>query len=330
MLEPREYSKRLGVLTHEQLQAALDRFDLGVLVGAEPAPGGLFGQNVMLTTTKGDHVLRGHPHEGQLDRERYVAGIIHARTRVPVPWPYRVEDDPALFGWPYAIMPRLPGVQLADPEVRRQLTREDRTGIVVALAECLALLHDAPFDCVASYDAAFHGFVAAPRAYTDWFDAWTRSWLDRCRAASPATTDEDVAWVEAIIAEARAPLAEPLNPCLVHHDYKENNTVAQRLDGRWRISGLFDLAETYLGDGEYDLARAYCEYVLHRPRLAQSYLRTYLALRPPRPGFPARFRHYVLHDRLIVWEYGQRNHVWFSPDQTLRPWAEAFLGIPRL
>ena len=330
MLEPREYSKRLGVLTHEQLQAALDRFELGLLLDAEPAPGGLFAQNVMLETTQGGYVLRGNPHEGQLHRERYVAGIIHARTHVPVPWPYRVEDDPSLFGWPYAIMPRLPGAQLADPEIRRQLTPEDRTGIVVALAECLALLHDAPFDAVASYDATVQGFRPAPRAYADWFGAWTRWWLDRCRAASAATTDEDVAWVEAIIAGARAPLAEAFTPCLVHTDYKENNTVAQKLDGRWRISGLFDLAETYAGDGEYDLGRAYCEYVLHRPELAQAYLRTYLALRPPRPGFEARFRHYVLHDRLIIWEYAQRNRVWFTADQALRPWAEPFLGIPQV
>lgn len=330
MLEPREYSKRLGVLTHEQLQAALDRSDLGLLLDAQPAPGGLFGQNVMLTTAKGGYVLRGHPHEGQLDRERYVAEIIRARTSVPVAWPYMIEDDPALFAWPYAIMPRLPGVQLADADVRQQLTREDRAGIVVALAECLALLHGASFDAVASYDAAVHGFRPAPQAYVDWFGDWTRGWLERSRQASAATTDEDVAWVEAIIAEARAPLAEPFTPCLVHTDYKENNTVAQKVGGGWRISGLFDLADTYLGDGEYDLARAYCEYVLHRPEFAQTYLRTYLALRPPRPGFEARFRHYVLHDRLIVWEYGQRSQVWFTPDQTLRPWAEPFLGIPEV
>ncbi len=40
----REYSKRLGILTGEQLQAALDRYDLGALGSAEPAQGGLFGQ----------------------------------------------------------------------------------------------------------------------------------------------------------------------------------------------------------------------------------------------------------------------------------------------
>lgn len=39
-LRSREYSKRLGVLTRAQLQAALSRFDLGELLDAEPAQGG--------------------------------------------------------------------------------------------------------------------------------------------------------------------------------------------------------------------------------------------------------------------------------------------------
>lgn len=315
------------MLTHDQLQAALDRFGLGELTAAEAAPGGLFGQNVMLSTTRGEYVLRGNPHEGQLERERHAAEVITRRTAVPVPWPYRIEEDTALFGWPYAIMPRLPGVQLADGDVRKALTADDRAGIVTALAECLAALHDVAFEFAGVYDPAVRGFAPAPKPFAEWFGDWTRWWLERCRAASAATTDEDVAWVESVIAEARPGLAEPFSPRLVHADWKEGNAVAERADGRWRISGVFDLAETYLGDGEYDLARAYCEYVLGRPQLAHLYQDTYLALHPPRPGFEARFRHYTLHDRLIIWEYGQRNGVWFRPDQTLRPWAEQFIAI---
>lgn len=37
----REYSTRLGVISDEQLQAALDRFDLGRFVAAEPIANGL-------------------------------------------------------------------------------------------------------------------------------------------------------------------------------------------------------------------------------------------------------------------------------------------------
>ena len=327
MIEPREYSQRLGVLTHEQLQAALDRFGLGELIAAEAAPGGLFGQNVMLTTSSGAFVLRGNPHAGQMRHEHHAARVIRERTCVPVPWPYLIEDDPALFGWPYAVMPRLSGVQLADGDVRKQLSPEDRRGIVVAMAECLAELHSAPFDFHGVYDEKADAFVPAELPFAQWFGEWTRWWLQRCRDEehSDATTDDDVAWVEEILRQAAPALDEPFAPVLVHTDVQEGNVVAEKTDGRWRISGLFDLAETTLSDGEYDLARAYCGYQA-RADAGRLYLETYLRQRPARPGWSERFRHYVLHDRLIIWEYGQRNRVWFRPGMCLREWLEPIVA----
>jgi hypothetical protein len=32
----------------------------------------------------------------------------------------------------------------------------------------------------------------------------------------------------------------------------------------------------------------------------------------------------MLLDRLIIWEYGQRNGLWFRPGMTLREWAELY------
>ena len=52
-----EYSKRLGVIEPAQFQAALDRFDLGTFIAAAPIPFGLFGQNVFVTSTRGEWVL---------------------------------------------------------------------------------------------------------------------------------------------------------------------------------------------------------------------------------------------------------------------------------
>ena len=52
-----EYSKHLGLLSHEQFQMALNRFGLGKFLHAEPIPFGLFGQNVFVTSTEGEFVL---------------------------------------------------------------------------------------------------------------------------------------------------------------------------------------------------------------------------------------------------------------------------------
>ena len=61
-MHTREYSKDLGLLSPDQFQAALSRFGLGNFLHAEPIPFGLFGQNVFLTSTVGEFVLRGRPH----------------------------------------------------------------------------------------------------------------------------------------------------------------------------------------------------------------------------------------------------------------------------
>jgi hygromycin-B 7''-O-kinase len=140
-MNPQKYSERLGVLTREQLQAALDRFSLGRLLDARPASGGLFGQNVLLTSTEGAFVLRGHPHlSRQLDRECYFARRLHETTDVPVPWPYLIDPTTDTFGWAYAIMPRLPGLALSDRDVHRQLSAQDQLAIAAALGHTIGRL----------------------------------------------------------------------------------------------------------------------------------------------------------------------------------------------
>ena len=53
----RKYSERLGSISDAQLQAALNRFELGTFLQAEAIPFGSFGQNVFVTSSKGNFVL---------------------------------------------------------------------------------------------------------------------------------------------------------------------------------------------------------------------------------------------------------------------------------
>jgi len=57
-----ELSKRLGQLSRDQLQAALDKHNLGEFINVQPITAGLFGQNAFLTSKSGEWVLRGAPH----------------------------------------------------------------------------------------------------------------------------------------------------------------------------------------------------------------------------------------------------------------------------
>ena len=327
----REYSKRLGVLTHAQLQAALSRVDLGELLDAEAAQGGLFGQNVMLRATSGDWVLRGSPYSlRQFPSERCYSRLIHERTETEAPWPYLLELSTELFGWSYALMPRLPGVPLNDPALPQ--TPEARVERARAMGEHLARLQSATWEQPGDFHYEDDDIGPLAKPYPAWFEARVRAWLAQCLTATAdtgATTEEDVAWVESVIDDGREALAVPFEPVIVHTDYAEGNVVGEQDgDGRWRINGVFDLAESYIGDGEYDLVRSAASYwhTLGAEGL-RAFVEAYTARRPLRPGYQERLALYMLTDRLIFWEYGQRNGMWFKPGMTLRAWAERDVEI---
>ena len=327
-LEPREYSKRLGTLSHAQLQSALARFDLGELFAAEPAPGGLFGQNVFLTSSRGEFVLRGCPHgDDQLPKERFFARLLHEQARVPVPWPYRLEPSPEIFGWSFAIMPRLPGVSVGLPEVRKSLAPGELANVSGALGEGLAALHAAVWPYVGEYELASDGIARIEGDYADWVVARLRARLEECRRASKATTDDDVVWVESIVARTRAALRCDFEPTFVHGDYTEGNALVERTPSGWRVSGVLDLMTGHIGDPEADLVRTLAYFARVDRVAAHRFLDAYQSRRPLRPGSADRLSLYALADSIAFWEYGQRNRLWFREGMCLRDYAERFVAL---
>jgi aminoglycoside phosphotransferase (APT) family kinase protein len=149
------YSPRLGSLSERQFQAALDRFQLGRLISAEPVRFGNMGQHVFLTSTQGNVVLRGAPLDAaQFACERWFMQQLHEYISVPVPWPYLRDRRRDIFGWDYILMPRLPGRSLADQQAKQGLPQEARQSIARALGETLAELHRLTWPCVGDYDLA--------------------------------------------------------------------------------------------------------------------------------------------------------------------------------
>jgi hygromycin-B 7''-O-kinase len=109
------YTQRLGMIADTQFQAALNRFNLGRFLRAEPVPLGFFWQNIYIRSTTDEYVLRGQPHTWwQFPTEQFFVNQLHERAHVPVPWPYLVDLTTDIFGWSYVIMPCMPGLQLDD------------------------------------------------------------------------------------------------------------------------------------------------------------------------------------------------------------------------
>jgi hypothetical protein len=324
------YSARLGALAPDQFGAALARFGLGRFVRAEPIAAGLFGQNVFVTSTAGEWVLRGAPHyPWQFPAERFFARLLHERTRAPVPWPYLLDPAADIFGWSYVLMPRMPGLQLSDRRLVAGLGRADRLGIARALGENLALMQDLTWPTAGEYDLATDTIRPLATGHGDWVRAQIRDRLARAREHNDRTTEGDLAWAGGVLAAAGDALDAPFAPCFVMRDYKEHNATAARRDGAWRVSGVFDLMEGHFGDGESDLCRQLGLYQEEgAAELARAFARAYLDRKPPRPGFARRLPVYLLRDRLIIWEYCQRPDVatpW-DPRLTLREWAAPSLA----
>ncbi len=302
----RKYSERLGVIDDSQLQKACDLFDLGVVKRAQPASAGQWGQNIFLWTTRGEFVFRGNPNDPrQFRKERTVAAIIHERSLLPVPWPYRVSDDTELFGWAFAIMPLLPGSM--GSTLWEAADARSRLDLAAALGIALAELHQTTFDAAGPYDPETDRF-----AEVDDFRGWTLRRIEylrtRCRSIDSLSSDAE-AYIDELIESCSEALTEPLIPVLVHHDFSLANTNFDEVDDGYRACGVFDLGEAHVGDGEEDLVR----FVFRRKsEQSAAFVGAYTDRRPLRPRAGDRLALYALADFLFMWEVSKTVTNWFG------------------
>jgi aminoglycoside phosphotransferase (APT) family kinase protein len=317
----------LGELAADQFQAALDRFGLGQFLRAEPISAGNFGQNLFLTSTTGQYVLRGAPFwPEQFPKERFFTDQLHRRTRAPVPWPYRLDSDEGIFGWSYVIMPRMPGLQLSDPVVREGLAADDRRDIAWAMGETLAELHRLTWPCAGLYDLEVDTIRPLNVSYGERVTSLIRHFVEEAASLSDRTTAADSAWVEEVIALNQTALTVAFEPCFLHGDYKEGNLVMEQREGAWRVSGVFDYMDAQFGDGEQDLVRSAAAFADEDPGLARAFLGAYAQRKPLRPRHAERFALYTLYDRTLLWQFGQRHGVWWEPSLSLREWAGPYVA----
>ena len=320
-----EYSERLGEITNKQFQQALDRFSLGKLIKAEAVPFGNFGQNVFLTTNKGEFVFRGKPHyPWQFKSEQFMASLLHERIKVPVPHPYLIDQQKDIFGWSYVLMPRLKGKLIKDIKVKAILTRQDRLEIAQVMGENLAKLQKLTWDYPGEYDLKLNGIKPLELPYDQWV-------ISKINEQKNKVSKADWEWIAQTIDEDRDALKVSFTPTFVMHDYQESNVLVDRIDGQWQVTGVFDLMENYFGDGEADLVRLFADYHGEDSQLAYAFLNGYLAKKSVRPGFTKRWPIYMIWDRLVVWSWAKGNKkIWWDANLTFKDWCEKFTNLDGL
>ena len=325
----REYSKRLGNISDEQLQRALSHFALGTFLHAEPIPFGLFGQNLFVTSTAGEFVLRGCPHyDWQFPTEKFFVEQLHDKTRVPVPHPYLLNPSVEIFGWSFVIMPKMPGLQLADSQVTAGLSMNERRGIARALAAMLVEIQTLTWEHAGRFQIATQLIEPMQQDYRSWIVQRVRELLLQAQGYNENTTAADSAWVESIIAQTAPACLAPYETCLVLEDYKEPNVVVTQDQIGWRVSGVFDFMSAHFGDGEADLARQTGSYLREKPELADEFVQYYLDHKVVQPGFGKRQQLYMLYDSLLIWAFWQGHAGGLPENKTLNleQWAGPFVA----
>ncbi|MCA0456834.1 MAG: aminoglycoside phosphotransferase family protein [Chloroflexi bacterium] len=327
-----EYSKRLGSISPEQFQRALDHFNLGQFIRAEAIPFGLFGQNVFVTSTKGEYVLRGAAHyDWQFPKEQFIANLLHDRTTVPAPWPYLIDTDESIFGWAYGyvFMPLMPGLQLASGEVAKTLSPQDRQAIAFTIGENLREIQRAQWPFAGQYDLRTQTIAPFENGFDGWLVSEVRRFLQLSLSYDTGASQADAEWIESIIQTAAGSLKLPYTPVLVLHDYREPNLTVSKQADRWVVSGVFDLMEALSGDGELDLIRQLATYIEgNQLAWAQAFLDGYRKSTPLRPQAQQRLALYMVYDRIVVWEYYHRPaNISLFPNQTsIEAWITTYLN----
>jgi len=323
-----EYSKRLGKLTSDQFQAALTKFGLGDFVKADSVSSGLFGQNVIITSTEGKFVLRGKPHyEWQFPKEKYGAELLHTFTKAPVPYPYLHDTSTDIFGWSYLIMPYMSGISPANEEI----SINERIDISYALGKNLAELHECKWAFPGQYDQLTNTIKPFDSGYKEWLIMNMEQMLTKINDNSGICKNEAL-WVREYVNKNVSVLQGSFQPCFVMNDYSPGNVVVKKVNGEWIISGLFDLMEYYFGDGLADLVRLTAMYLDNyknkAPDLIRVFVEGYFSKVAKEENIIEKFKLFMLMDRLLVWEYGIRPDVtWFNKNDSFSDYVKRYINI---
>ncbi len=344
MNTPAVYSQRLGAISNSRFQAVSTRLGLGRFLEAKAIASGLFGQNVFMHTTAGEFVLRGAPHwvrgdgdatyrqedRWQFTKERFFAQQLHERTSVPVPWPMRHDQSSDLLGWPYLVMPRMPGECFDERSILKALSPEDRVEVAGALGRMLAQMQQFHWPSAGDVSPVSMMFEPVAAGNTPWVINETLFYTAMAQA-NGAITPADRLLVESVCSTALE-LAQARPITFVHGDYKLDNLTLLKDNRGWRVAGVFDLHTARFGDGALDIVRQACSYLDTEPAMVTRFLQGYLDHVEVDASITQVTPLYVVNERMKIWEYFSRSETASQGSQqwrhgkTFTSWADRYVN----
>jgi hygromycin-B 7''-O-kinase len=224
------------------------------------------------------------------DAEVRVTQALQGRLPAPVP---AILETGELDAWRYLISAHVPGVQIE--AVLPSLDAADLERIAAELGQFMRAFHAVT---VPGFERPFGPW----RRYLEQRLAGARE-LHRSRGVDPARVEQIVAFLA-----DNAPALRSLGPPeLVHADLTAEHVMLARAGGRWRLSGVLDLADAMVAPAELDLVAPFVELFRGR-RAPQRRLMAESGVRPSATPFSALFMAVALQHRFMHFD------DWFAPE----------------
>lgn len=232
-------------LDPDRLRGLLDRERPGLVDGpltGRLIEGGRSNLSYAVTDGRSTWVVRRPPlghvlataHD--MAREHRVIGALHP-TRVPVPRPVLLCEDPDVLGAPFYVMEFVEGTPYRTAEQLAPLGPQRTRNAVLSLVDTLVELH--------AVDPAEVGLADFGRP-EGFLDRQLRRWGKQL----DASRDRELAGIDELHAALGRALPASPAPAVVHGDYRLDNVL---IDADDRITAVLDWEMSTLGDPLTDL-----------------------------------------------------------------------------
>lgn len=201
------------------------------------------------------------PGAHRIDREyRVLSALIN--TPVPTPEPYAYCEDCSVLGVEFYIMSYASGIIFKDVSLTALSNPDDRTQVFMEALHILSMIR--------SLDISQLGLTTLSRPTPSWADKQIDTWYHQYRASR--LDDIDYSHMELLHLQLdKLRFLETHKEdvrCLVHGDFRIDNLVFNRIDGRLVCTAVLDWELVALGNPLADLASLLTPYYL--PPLAKS------------------------------------------------------------
>jgi hygromycin-B 7''-O-kinase len=206
------------------------------------------GSNLVFRAGEGPWLKICPPYwRDAFDAEIRATEAVQGRLPAPVP---AIVAKGGLEDWRYLVSTDVPGVQIQD--VLPHLSEADLERIAAELGQFMAAFHA----------VAIPGFEREFGPWSRYLDerlAGARE-LHRSRGVDPARIDQIAAFLA-----PRAPALRALGPpVLIHADLTAEHIMLGEQGGRWRLSGVLDLADAMIAPAALDLIAPFIELFRER------------------------------------------------------------------